>query len=575
MSVLSSNLESSLAADPIEKPKPVLMVWLMAALAGLSVAWPMLYAALAYGPKVIILALTGDSYHYLAIARKAQISHIYTYDGVHVTNGFHPLWQYTQRGMFSLFHLQSHESQAIAVVLLALAATTIGVILASAAIVRMTGHAFLGLLVVPGLYYLAIGVHVRNLWIWSGLDGMESAFSLLFGGLFFFVLSLFIGASARKPFELIAAYRALGLVLPLIILSRLDDVFILPAFLVTLLFFETSMSKRITAGLWIAGPSTVAILCYMIYNKLTVGSAMPLSGATKSGFVAFLNAYLTVAVHFPPLLDLKAMLMKKASEGPVLFANSFRFVEVFYPFLAAAFGALAIWKYRRRQAESSILFAICIYIIFKDGYNFLMVHPWHQAGWYYVFITLCLSVLGALALETPWASLDNVPIAKYGIVTIYVLMMLFSASQYYASVVFQVPNANVPLFWQRHDALQKELTAEGVTGIVNVDDGITAFLLDFPNMHGFAFATDVEAQRAHKANRMLSLAYARGINTVAGFGYMSTDTPPRTDAEIRQYLRDSLAWEDMSAEADQFDFSLAYYDPVLKWPFIKFKPKAN
>ena len=155
------------------------------------------------------------------------------------------------------------------------------------------------------------------------------------------------------------------------------------------------------------------------------------------------------------------------------------------------------------------------------------------------------------------------------------MMMLFSASQYYASIVYPSPGENVSQFWARRYELGKELRADGVTGIINVDDGITAFLLDFPNMHGFAFATDVEAQRAHRAGRMLSLAYARGINTIAGFGYMATDNPPKTDAEIREYLRNSLGWETMSSEIDQFDFSLAYYDPVLKWPFISFKPKVH
>jgi hypothetical protein len=576
MSALSSISDDRRAATTIaQPPKPQLATWLMAALAGLSVAWPLLCAALLHGPEIIIRSLTGDSYHYLAIARKAVISHIYTYDGVHVTNGFHPLWEYTIRGMFSVLHLQSHESQAIAVMLAALAATTLGVFLASAAVIRMTGQSFLGLLLVPGLYYMIAGVHVRNLWIWSELDGMESAFSILFGGVFFLVVSRYIGASARREFDAVDAYRALGLVLPFLIMSRLDDVFLLPAFLIALIFFETSAKKRISAGLWIAAPSTIVILCYLIYNKITVGAAMPLSGGTKSGFVAFLSAYLTAAVHFPPILDLKNYLTRTHSDGDVVFSNSFRMVEVLYPMLAAGFGGLAIWKYRRRQASSSILFAICLYIVFKCGYNFLNVHPWHQADWYYAFITLCLSVLGALALQEPWKQLNKVPIAKYGIATIYVLLMLLSASQYYASIVYQDPNDPSSQLWQRKDQLRQELLAHGVTGIINVDDGITAFLLDFPNLHGFAFATDVEAQRAHRDGRMLSLAYSRGINTIAGFGYMNTDNPPQSDADIRRYLESTHAGEIMRSDMGQFDFSLAYYDPVLKLPFISFRPKPQ
>jgi hypothetical protein len=323
------------------------------------------------------------------------------------------------------------------------------------------------------------------------------------------------------------------------------------------------------------GPSTVAILCYLIYNKLTVGVGMPLSGATKSGFVGFLAAYLTAAIHFPPLFELKALLTRKPSEAAVVFSGSFRFLEVLYPFVAAAFGAVAIWKSRRKHLEAAVLFAVCIYIIFKTGYNFLNVHPWHQCDWYYMFITLSLSVLGAIALRKPWASLDKAPVAKYGIVTIYMLVVLFTGSQYYASLVYTPKDPNMVVFWQRHEALQKELTAHGVTGIINVDDGITAFLLDFPDMHGFAFATDVDAQRAYRKGSMLSLAYSRGINTIAGADYLSADNPPQTDADIRKYLRNSLAWDAMKSEMDKFDFALAYYDPAMKMPFFSFKPKAQ
>ena len=92
-------------------------------------------------------------------------------------------------------------------------------------------------------------------------------------------------------------------------------------------------------------------------------------------------------------------------------------------------------------------------------------------------------------------------------------------------------------------------------------------------MHGFAFATDVEAQKAHREGRMLTLAYSRGINTLAGAGYLANDNPPATDATIRDYLRKSIAVETMKADEDDFTFTLAYYDPVLRMPFYSFAPK--
>jgi hypothetical protein len=575
MSTVNVTSEDIRVLNPIEGAKPNLMVLLAAVIAGSAFAWPLLFAALLHGRKVMLRSLCGDSYHYLAIARKANISHIYTYDGVHVTNGFHPLWEYTIRGMFYALRLQSHESQAVAVMLLALGVITLGVILASAAVVRMTNQYFLGLLIVPGIYYLAVGVHVRNLWIWSALDGMESAFSILFGGLFFFVLSCYLGVGAKRELYPVDVYRALGFVLPLLILSRLDDVFLLPAFLIAPVFFKIPLKDRIVAGAWGSIPSIIAIVCYLVYNKLTVGITMPLSGATKAGFVGFLNAYLTSAIHFPPILDLKDLLTHKPSDGGIVFANSFRFVEVIYPLLAASFGAVALWRYRRKELESSLLFALCLYIMFKTGYNFLNVHPWHQADWYYAFVILSISVLGALVLRGPWTRLGRFPIAAKGVLAVYGLLMLLSASQYYASIVYQSPESPEDHLWERKSDLRRELLAQGVHGLINIDDGITAFLLDFPNMHGFAFATDVEAQRSYQDGRMLSLAYSRGINAITGLGYMEADNAPQSDLEIREYLRKSLAGQIMRSEMDEFDFSLAYYDPVLKLPFILFRPKTR
>jgi len=572
-----SNRETLVPA-PVDSnsAKPSSAVWLIAVLIGLAFAWPLVYAALFHGQEMITRSLTGDSYHYLAIARKANVSHLYTYDGVSVTNGFHPLWQYTIRGLFAALDLQGHESQAVAVMWMALAAATIGIVLTAVAVIRMTNQYLLALLLVPGLFYLVAGVHVRTLSVWSALDGMESAFSVLFGGIFFFVFSRYYGVTeAKRPLDAVSLCRALGLVLPFLILSRLDDVFILPAFLIALLGVDEPLRKRVSAGLWIVGPSSVAVLAYMAYNKATVGVAMPLSGGTKSGFVGFLSAYLTVAIHLPPLLDLKSFLTKTPADGAAIFTNSFRFVEVVYPMVAAGFGAFAVRRFLRHRPGAFVLLSVCLYIVFKEAYNFLNVHPWHQASWYYVFIILCLSVLGALALQGPWARLGSNVIARRGLVTLGVSLMLLSGAQYYSSIAYQNPNDPVLKFWERRAEIRKALTSNGVHGVINVDDGITAFLLDLPNLHGFAFAIDVEGQKAHKAGKMLSLAYSRGIDSIAGFGYMSTDQPPRSDADIKNYLGHSLAAEGIHAEMGQFEFSLAYYDPILKMPFFSFRPKLQ
>ena len=546
---------------------------IIGALAALATAWPLLYAILRQGPKVLIRCLTGDSYHYLAIARKALDAHSYTYDGVHVTNGFHPLWEWILRGLFTALQLRSHESEAIAAIAAALVATTLGAALAAAAIVRLTGHKALGLLVVPGVYYLVAGVHVHNLWLWASMDGMESALSILFGGLFFLLLSFFIGASAPSGFDLLRFAKASRWVLPLIVLSRLDDIFLLPGLWAAILLFEPERRRQFRAILTVSLPTIVAALAYMLYNKVTVGAAMPLSGGTKSGFAGPVFTYLAAGLHLPMILDLKQALTHTPYNPEAIWTNSFRFVEVLYPLVAAAFGAAVLWRYRRRAADSLVWFALCVYVLIKMGYNLLMVHPWHQADWYYALIMLSLSIMAAQAIAGAWTRLETLPLARTGTVTIYCMLLLLASSQYYVSIAFQSPKEPAQLFWAHQQKIRAELVQHGVTGILNDDDGITAFLMDMPNLHGFAFATDVEAQKAHQAGRMLSLAYSRGINSIAGAGYLSAETAPETDSEIHTYLQNSLAWETMKGEANNFEFSLAYWDPELKMPFFTFRPR--
>ena len=443
------------------------------------------------------------------------------------------------------------------------------VFLASAAVVRATGKYFLGLLMVPGLYYLIVGVHVRNLWIWSSQDGMESAFSVLWGGLLFYVLSPYI----RSNLSVSDASRAAGLVFPLIILSRLDDVFALPAFAGALLCTETGWRARIRSAAWLVLPASSTLLLYLLYNYVTAGVAMPLSGSTKSGFAGVTEAYLTMVIHFPVILNVKEWFTGSTSDGSVIFSNSFRYVEILYPLIAASFGAAFLYANRRSSRAYSILLAVCSYIIIKTSFNFLFVHPWHQSDWYYALVTLALSFMGAVASRGLWSRVEGQVTLRTGIITVYLLLMMLSASQFYASIVYPSSPSLEEAYWRRAEIIRHELERAGCQGIINVDDGISAFLLDVPSMHGFAFATDRAAQHAFKDGKMLSLANSRGINTIAGFGYLTTDAPPVTDAEIRRYLLgNNLSRQVILNDEQDYEFSLAYYDPVLKMPFIRFAP---
>jgi hypothetical protein len=182
-------------------------------------------------------------------------------------------------------------------------------------------------------------------------------------------------------------------------------------------------------------------------------------------------------------------------------------------------------------------------------------------------------MLGALALRGPWMMLGERTVARRGIVVVYLGLMLLSGAQFYAALVYQGLGAvqQTDLFWQRAAEIREAIRSRGATGLINVDDGVSAFLLDLPAMHGFAFATDREAQLAYREGRMLSLANARGINTITGFSYLDMEQPIQSPDELREFLRAGLAEPLMRAEIDNFEFTLLYYDPELRLPIIAFR----
>jgi hypothetical protein len=545
-------------------------LWFVGGLVLALYAWPLLFAGLLHQEGPLIRTLTGDSYHYLAIARKALLAGFYTYDGLTVTNGFHPLWQYTLRGLYQVLGLASHQQQALAATIAALAFSGLGFALTAAAIARATGRPALGLLAIPGIYYLVAGVHVRNLSAWAMLDGMESALSALCAATLLFALSARLQRSGPCAFDLVRASIVAGAVAPLIVLARLDDIFLVVALTGAFLLAPDTRARRLAAVAWLTAPTAVVVLAYLAYNRLTAGAAMPLSGGTKAGLVLPLNAYLSAAIHFPPLMDLKAAATGRPSDGAEIFANSFRFVEMLYPALLAVLAGFWFWSRRHREGPATVVYlGFCGYIVLKVFYNFAFVHPWHQSAWYYAVEALLITFLGARVAAHAWNALED-RLTRGALACGYLLLVLLCSSQYYASIVY-AGQPEVAHIWQRKDEIRAGLVRAGVHGIVNVDDGISAFLLDLPNVHGFAFATDVAAQRAHRAGKLLSLAESRNIDAIAGFRYLVSDDPPTTDAEIRKFLLAGVASDGIRSEVDLYSFSLAYFARGARMPFFRFE----
>lgn len=241
-----------------------------APLGGSSALWGLLLATvLAFVPVVVraYLFLPDDVYFYLKIAREIVEGNGSTFNGLVRTNGYHPLWMLVcilERAMvgpdpYSL--IRSH-------------------------------------LVVTGLCNLASIVLAHRLGRRLGLDGLVAA-GVVGAYLSYNVLGSEIHVSApmlllaslllvRSGAGLVRELVALGVVLGLVMLARLDNVFVAGALALCAAWGAAPRSPAtlLRRGLCVGLPAAVVVAPYLAWNWLSFGHLVPISGAIKSGLAA-------------------------------------------------------------------------------------------------------------------------------------------------------------------------------------------------------------------------------------------------------------------------------------------------
>jgi hypothetical protein len=198
-----------------------------------------------------------DGFYYFAIARNVAAGHGSTFDGLHATNGYHPLWLLVLAGVHSL--APSGRALVYGTLLQGALMAAGAMLLFLAARRRLaTGPAVLAALVFVGLTErmalsgLELGLHatlvIACAWAWLAGFAETSGRALAAGGLL-----------------------ALG------VLARLD---------VTLLAVALAVSLPPSAGrrarvLALCGPPALVLGAYLLWNQASFGHPLPVSAAAK------------------------------------------------------------------------------------------------------------------------------------------------------------------------------------------------------------------------------------------------------------------------------------------------------
>jgi hypothetical protein len=227
------------------------------------------------GMHRVLTVIPDDAAYYFKIAENVSAGRGLTFDGINRTNGFQPLWLYVLVPVFSAHHARP-ETMCRIVLIFQIILLAIAAILLNSTLTRFFSNraAFLSLL----LFMFFVFILAAN--------GMESAVLVLA-----LVALLFYGARA-DVFGRGGAKRGFvfGLLLGLVVLARLDMVFV-PLVVLTVAFGSVRFGRgdgvaHSARAIGILAGFALIFGPYVVYNRVSFGAIMPISGALKSSFPA-------------------------------------------------------------------------------------------------------------------------------------------------------------------------------------------------------------------------------------------------------------------------------------------------
>ena len=581
-------------------------VALSLAVALLTIYGP-LVAWMRLGTDAAFVYFAPDAFYYLQIADQAARTGLHTFDGVHTTTGFHPLWGFLLSAAFAhLPLLSTKDAQMLFTLGLSTLLVAAGVGLLAFAFTRFVKSAtlvFVALL--PGIYYLVCG------WAfppagstWSFINGLETPASIFAFGLFALLLPV---DDERKPTT--SHLIAWSLALALMVMARLDDVFLVAAVVIALVRRETRWRDRARKAVAAGAAPAIAVIVYVSYNVAVSGHMFPSSAAVKEGSSLLANVHL-MAMPFAPF----GIMLAGADGWPLLAAKS---LHLLFPLAVAI-----IFLIRRRILALELL---AIYVVIKNVYNLAFVWIWHQGFWYFplplliagLFIALeieqriwngspivhpglastrsyllALAVVALALLIIPFVSQGGrVGWAVFaGVASVGCIIALWGASQWWVIAALtawglviatsDVVNRSAwkygdqyARFWRERARLREEFEALPlVSPIVEFDDGVVTYGLSIQGMSGFGLAADSEAVAAKRAGRLLDLAYQRGFRNIASVYYV----PPLPPDALAGSPAGAIVARIPSMETEalnQWRFSIVLRDDRSGLLVVRFDPQ--
>ncbi|HVO77177.1 MAG TPA: hypothetical protein VMT60_04260 [Candidatus Bathyarchaeia archaeon] len=230
---------------------------------------------LAAGMHRVLTVIPDDAAYYFKIAQNVSEGAGLTFDRINRTNGFHPLWLYLLVPVYRFVHGSPETMCRIVLVFATVLLAAAGLLLNS-----YLARSFSRRAVVVSLLVFTFFVFI------PGANGMESAVLVLI------LAALLVTGSAAGIFWRSGGpgEAGFGALLGFLVLSRLDMVFV-PLVVLAYAFVRAVASRgrrwqRLAQATFVLGGFAAVVSPYLIYNRVSFGAVMPISGALKSSFPA-------------------------------------------------------------------------------------------------------------------------------------------------------------------------------------------------------------------------------------------------------------------------------------------------
>ncbi len=474
--------------------------------------------------------LAADAFYYFTVAVNWVDFGIPSFDQLHPSNGFHPLWQWVVTLLYAVLKGLGFSRLALVpvavVACLLMVSTTI--VLLGLARTRQERISPLFVLLPMGAWPLLISpvwwdsraevsqYRITPLFgtLWNFSNGLESALLLL---TFALVAWLYV----KRPATNVPRALAFGLALGALSLARLDHgVFALTLAGVPLIYHLARRERQAAQlQLWTVLAWLLLLGAYLVYNRMVVGRFLPTSGAVKSTFPN------PTAQNLEWLLSLGTLKTRHLMFGlgrigsiaiPALISL------LYFPFALRLRGPLSRPGLSLREGHgrfSQLMLLTALGMLGLATYNVLFVVSWQIGEWYAPISVLFVSLFAVQAAEhlaRRWTFSGRRWLGVAMAFTLCAIQLLsFSKlsrlkpwGMTYASFCL-VQSAKVIAHY-----------AGAPPQLVSRDDGVVGFGTGFSTTSGTRLALDPEAVDASKDGQFEALLQKRGIDRLTSVHYL-------------------------------------------------------